>query len=187
VRVITTELPGVVMIEPRVFSDTRGFFLETYHQERYYEAGLPRHFLQDNHSRSRRGVLRGLHYQLQHPQGKLAGVSRGRVFDVAVDIRRGSPTFGRWFGCILDDRSLRQLYIPPGFAHGFCVLSDEADFVYKCSDYYDPEAERGLAWNDPDIGIQWPLTEVMVSKKDARNPRLADQAPEQMPVYEGAL
>ena len=182
-RVIETELPGVFIIEPRVFGDQRGFFLETYHQARYQEAGILQPFVQDNHSRSRRGVLRGLHYQLVQPQGKLVWVMRGQVFDVAVDIRRGSPTFGRWVGCILDDQNMRQFYIPPGFAHGFCVLSDEADFVYKCTDYYYPESERGIAWNDPDIAIAWPIREVVLSAKDMRNPHLTEQTPENLPVY----
>lgn len=185
-KVIETELPGVLIIEPRVFGDQRGFFLETYHQARYQEAGLPPCFVQDNHSRSRKGVLRGLHYQLVQPQGKLVGVTRGQVFDVAVDIRRGSPTFGRWVGCILDDCSLRQFYVPPGFAHGFCVLSEEADFVYKCTDYYHPPSERGIAWDDPDIGIEWPPVDAILSEKDTRNPRLAEQADENLPVYEGS-
>ena len=183
-KVIETGLPGVLLLEPRVFGDERGFFLETYHQMRYQEAGIVHHFVQDNHSRSRQGVLRGLHYQLIQPQAKLVWVARGQLFDVAVDIRRGSPTFGRWVGCILDDHSLRQFYIPPGFAHGFCVLSEEADFVYKCTDYYHPQSEFGIAWNDPDIGIEWPMLKVMLSEKDAGNPRLAEQVAENLPVYE---
>lgn len=185
-KVLTTDLPGVLLIEPPVFGDARGFFLETYQAARYREAGMPACFVQDNHSRSRRGVLRGLHYQRVQPQGKLVGVIRGQVFDVAVDIRRGSPTFGRWQGFILDDQNHRQLYLPPGFAHGFCVLSEEADFVYKCTDYYHPQSEQGIAWNDPDIGIQWPLRDVAVSAKDARHPRLAEQPLDKLPVYNGA-
>lgn len=184
-KVIETELPGVLIIEPRVFGDRRGFFLESYHEQRYREAGIDVRFVQDNHSRSHRGVLRGLHYQLVQPQGKLVGVVRGEVFDVAVDVRRGSPTFGRWAACVLDDRSHRQLYMPSGFAHGFCVLSKEADFVYKCSDFYHPQSERGILWNDPDIGIEWPDLEMTLSDKDARNPRLVEQAPENLPVYSG--
>ncbi len=183
-KVLETELPGVLIIEPVVFGDTRGFFLETYRQDSYREVGIPEHFVQDNHSRSRRGVLRGLHYQLSQPQGKLVSVTRGRVFDVVVDIRRGSATFGRWAAAILDDDHHRQLYVPPGFAHGFCVLSDEADFVYKCTDYYHPESERGIAWNDPDIGIPWPITEVSLSQKDIRNPRLASQYADDLPSIE---
>jgi dTDP-4-dehydrorhamnose 3,5-epimerase len=184
-KVIPTELPEVLLIEPRVFGDQRGFFMETYQEARYQEAGVPGRFVQDNHSRSRRGVLRGLHYQLLQPQGKLVWVTRGQVFDVAVDIRRGSPTFGRWAGVILDDVSHGQLYIPPGFAHGFCVLSNEADFFYKCTDYYHPQSEYGILWNDPDIGIGWPVQDVLLSDKDTRLPRLARQALEKLPVYEG--
>lgn len=182
-RVIETALPGVLVLEPKIFGDQRGFFLETYHEARYREIGIPARFVQDNHSRSRRGVLRGLHYQLQQPQGKLVRVTRGRVFDVAVDIRRGSPTFGHWTSIILDDESHRQMYVPPGFAHGFCVLSDEADFVYKCTDYYHPRSEQGILWNDPAIGIEWPLAQVALSEKDTRNPPLARQAPERLPLY----
>lgn len=182
-RVIETTLPEVLLLAPKVFGDQRGFFLETYHEVRYQQAGVAARFVQDNHSRSRRGVLRGLHYQLQRPQGKLVWVVRGQVFDVAVDIRRGSPTFGRWFSCLLDDQEHRQLYIPPGFAHGFCVLSAEADFMYKCTDYYHPESEQGIAWNDPDLGINWPVLDVILSDKDSRYPRLAEQSPEKLPLY----
>ena len=182
-KVIATELPGVLLLEPKVFGDARGFFMETWQEARYREAGMPARFVQDNHSRSRRGVLRGLHYQMAQPQGKLVWVTRGAVFDVAADIRRGSPTFGRWYGCVLDDVDHRQLYIPPGFAHGFCVLSEEADFFYKCTDYYHPPSERGIAWDDPAIGIEWPLREVALSSKDQGNPRLAAQVPENLPVY----
>lgn len=180
-KVIATELPGVLLIEPKVFGDERGFFMETWQATRYHEVGMPERFVQDNHSRSRRGVLRGLHYQRVQPQGKLVWVTRGAVFDVAVDIRRASPAFGRWFGCVLDDVQHRQLYIPPGFAHGFCVLSEEADFFYKCTDYYHPQSERGIAWDDPDIGIDWPLQDVSLSSKDVQNRRLKDQAVEDLP------
>lgn len=182
-NIITTELPGVLVLEPKVFGDARGFFMETWQAARYREAGLPEHFVQDNHSRSRRGVLRGLHYQLVQPQGKLVSVTRGAVFDVAVDIRRGSPAFGRWFGCVLDDVTHRQLYVPPGLAHGFCVLSEEADFFYKCTDYYHPASERGIAWDDPDIGIAWPLSDVALSSKDQQNRRLHAQADADLPIY----
>jgi len=182
-KVIETGLPGVLLLEPKVFGDARGFFMETWQAARYHEAGMPERFVQDNHSRSRRGVLRGLHYQLTQPQGKLVWVTRGAVFDAAVDIRRGSPTFGRWYGCVLDDVDHRQLYIPPGFAHGFCVVSEEADFFYKCTDYYHPQSEQGIAWNDPEIGIDWPLREVSLSGKDQQNPRLSAQAPENLPIY----
>ena len=184
-KVIETRLPGVLLLEPKVFGDARGFFMETWQAARYHEAGMPERFVQDNHSRSRRGVLRGLHYQLVQPQGKLVWVTRGAVFDVAVDIRRGSPAFGRWFGCVLDDVDHRQLYVPPGFAHGFCVLSEEADFFYKCTDYYHPPSERGIAWNDPEIGIDWPLRDVSLSGKDQQNRQLSAQADEDLPVYEG--
>ncbi|MDS4021663.1 MAG: dTDP-4-dehydrorhamnose 3,5-epimerase [Candidatus Competibacter sp.] len=184
-KIVATELPGVLLLEPNVFGDARGFFMETWQAARYREAGMPERFVQDNHSRSRRGVLRGLHYQLAQPQGKLVWVTRGAVFDVAVDIRRGSPTFGRWYGCVLDDVDHRQLYVPPGFAHGFCVLSDEADFFYKCTDYYHPPSERGIAWDDPQIGIEWPLGDVSLSTKDQQNRSLAAQRPEDLPAYEG--
>lgn len=155
-KITESPLPGVFVIEPRVHGDARGFFVETFRESQLADAGLPTRFVQDNHSRSRRGILRGLHYQLEHPQGKLVRVSRGRVFDVAVDVRRGSPHFGRWFGMELDDIRQQMMYVPPGFAHGFLVLSEEADFLYKCTDYYHPASERGLVWNDPGIGIAWP-------------------------------
>ena len=185
-KVIATELPGMLLLEPQVFGDARGFFMETWQAARYREAGMPERFVQDNHSRSRRGVLRGLHYQLTQPQGKLVWVTRGAVFDVGVDIRRGSPSFGRWYGCVLDDLNHRQLYIPPGFAHGFCVLSEEADFFYKCTDYYHPSSERGIAWDDSEIGIAWPIRDgIALSAKDQRNGPLAAQRPEDLPVYEG--
>jgi dTDP-4-dehydrorhamnose 3,5-epimerase len=183
-NVIYTSLPGVLLIEPRVFGDQRGFFLEFFHAQRYQDKvgiGLP--FVQDNLSRSRQGVLRGLHYQLQHGQGKLVSVIRGEVFDVAVDIRRGSPHFGRWCGAILNDTNHRQLYIPPGFAHGFCVLSELVDFHYKCTDLYHPEDEYGILWNDPAIGIEWPIVDVVLSEKDQRNCRLADMPAELLPRY----
>lgn len=182
-RVIETALPEVVILAPKVFGDQRGFFLETYHEDRYQQAGVAARFVQDNHSRSRRGVLRGLHYQLQRPQGKLVWVTRGQVFDVAVDIRRGSPTFGRWASGLLDDQNHHQMYIPPGFAHGFCVLSAEADFMYKCTDYYHPESEQGIAWNDPDLGIDWPVLEIILSDKDQQYPRLAEQSLAKLPLY----
>jgi dTDP-4-dehydrorhamnose 3,5-epimerase len=174
VQVETTALPGVLVVEPRVFKDPRGYFLETFQKSRYAEAGLSREFVQDNLSRSARGTLRGLHYQLQHPQGKLVWVIRGEVFDVAVDLRRGSATFGRWVGIYLSETNHRQLYIPPGFAHGFCVTSDEADFAYKCTDYYHPEFERTVLWNDATLAIAWPVREPLVSDKDRRGVPLAD-------------
>lgn len=186
-NVVETSLPGVLIIEPRVFGDDRGFFIETYNEARYREAGIDAHFVQDNHSRSRQGVLRGLHYQLNQPQGKLVWVKRGRVFDVAVDVREGSATFGQWAGTILDEENHRQLWVPPGFAHGFCVLSDEADFVYKCTELYDPASERGIAWNDPAVGIAWPALAVpfALSDKDAHLPLLKDQ-PDLPPLSRGA-
>ena len=157
-KVIETTLPGVIVIEPKVFGDQRGFFQETYHAQRYREAGLDVTFVQDNHSRSRRGVLRGLHYQMIQMQGKLVSVTRGEVFDVAVDIRKGSATFGQWYGTHLNDENHRQMYVPPGYAHGFCVLSETVDFIYKCTDYYHPQSEKGVLWNDPEIGIEWPIS-----------------------------
>lgn len=185
-KIIETALPGVLIVEPKVFGDHRGFFLETYNAERYQEAGIEGTFVQDNHSRSRKGVLRGLHYQLDKPQGKLVWVKKGRVFDVAVDVRKGSPTFGQWAGCILDEESHRQLWVPPGFAHGFLVLSDEVDFVYKCTELYDPPSERGVAWDDPAIGIEWPDVDapIALSDKDLKLPRLADQP--DLPPFEAS-
>lgn len=186
--IIETSLPGVLIFEPKVFGDERGFFVETYRGQVFVEAGLNVPFVQDNQSRSRRGVLRGLHYQLQQPQGKLVRVARGRVFDVAVDVRQGSPTFGQWAGAILDDESHRQMYVPPGFAHGFVVLSDVADFVYKCTDYYHPQSEVGIRWDDPAIGILWPreiIGDVILSDKDRHLPFLKDQPPAKLPQFKG--
>ncbi len=163
-------IPDVVLIEPKVFGDARGFFLESFNQRAFTEAtGSDTPFVQDNHSRSSRGVLRGLHYQIQHPQGKLVRVVAGAVFDVAVDIRRSSPTFGRWVGVELSAENHRQLWVPPGFAHGFLVLSETADFLYKTTDYYAPEHERCIAWNDPQIGIEWPLQEGSVPVLSAKD------------------
>lgn len=185
-NIIATSVPGVLLLEPAVFGDERGFFVETYRASTLADAGIVLPFVQDNQSRSRRGVLRGLHYQLQRPQGKLVRVAHGRVFDVAVDVRRGSPTFGRWAGAVLDDVSHRQMYIPPGFAHGFVVLSAAADFVYKCTDYYHPQSEAGIRWDDPDIGIDWPkeiLEHVVLSEKDRQLPLLRDQLPDLLPKH----
>ncbi len=166
-QIVKTAIPEVLLIKPKVFGDARGFFLETYNKERYMAAGFPDvDFVQDNHSRSSKGVLRGLHFQLNHPQGKLVQVATGSVFDVAVDVRVGSPTFGQCYGCVLSDENHHQLWIPPKFAHGFCVLSDTADFVYKCTDYYRPEDEGGLLWSDPEVGIDWPIESPLLSKKD---------------------
>ncbi|MDD8026166.1 MAG: dTDP-4-dehydrorhamnose 3,5-epimerase [Acidobacteriota bacterium] len=167
-------LPEVKIIAPRVFTDDRGFFLESFSEDIYREAGIPGPFVQDNHSRSRRGVLRGLHFQSPHPQGKLVYVVRGVVWDVAVDIRPGSPTFGRWVGLELSDASPRQIFIPAGFAHGFCVLSESVDFVYKCTAYYSPADEHTLLWSDPDLAIDWKATDPIVSDKDRRGVRLRD-------------
>ena len=172
-KFVQTELPGVVIVEPRVFEDERGFFMESYHQPRFAAAGIDAPFVQDNHSRSGQGVLRGLHYQFAHPQGKLVRVIRGEALDVAVDLRRSSPTFGRWLGCLLSETNRRQLYIPPGFAHGFCVTSDLAEVLYKCTDIYRPEDERTLLWNDPALGIAWPVSNPIISAKDQRGVPLA--------------
>jgi dTDP-4-dehydrorhamnose 3,5-epimerase len=169
-----TGLPGVLLIEPKVFADARGFFLETYNAARFKEIGVGAAFVQDNQSRSARGVLRGLHYQEPNPQGKLVRCTRGVLFDVAVDIRKGSPHFGKWFGAELSEENLRMLWIPPGFAHGFCAMSDVADLSYKCTELYDAKSDRAILWNDPDIGIEWPVAGPVLSPKDAAAPRLKD-------------
>lgn len=175
-NVIDTSIADVKIIEPKVFGDQRGFFLETFQQERYAEAGINLPFVQDNHSRSAKGVLRGLHYQKTKPQGKLVRVVSGEVFDVAVDIRKSSPTFGKWEGTILSAENKRQFWVPPGLAHGFLVLSDSADFEYKCTDYYDPADEGALKWNDPDVGIVWPdSVQPMLSEKDSVAPDFKEQ------------
>lgn len=161
-------LPGAFLIEPTVHEDERGFFMETFRQNVFTEAGIAAEFVQDNHSLSRQGTLRGLHYQILHPQGKLVRVVRGEVFDVAVDLRRSSPTFGRWVGMVLSQTNHLQLYVPPGCAHGFCVLSDVAEFLYRCTDYYHPEHERTVLWNDPQLGIEWPVRDPILSPKDRR-------------------
>jgi dTDP-4-dehydrorhamnose 3,5-epimerase len=175
VRLVETALPGVLIIEPSVFGDARGFFLESWNSRAFADAGLALDFVQDNHSRSSRGVLRGLHYQLENPQGKLVRVSRGTVFDVAVDIRRSSTHFGRWVGVELSEDNHRMLWIPPGFAHGFLVLSETADFLYKCTTHYHAASDRGIRWDDPDIGIAWPDAGMapLLSGKDAAAPHLA--------------
>lgn len=175
IRVTRCEIEGLAVIEPTVHCDARGYFMETYNQNDMREAGLHMEFVQDNQSMSGRGVLRGLHYQINHPQGKLVRVISGSVFDVAVDLRPGSPTFGKWHGETLSAENRKQFYIPEGFAHGFYVLSDTAEFVYKCTDFYRPGDEGGLRWNDPDIGIEWPLihkAEPILSEKDKINPFL---------------
>lgn len=176
-------IPDVKRITPRIFSDGRGFFQQTYHERQYRAAGICVNFVQDNWSRSTKGVLRGLHYQLKNPQAKLVSVVRGTVFDVAVDIRRTSPTFGKWVGEILSDENHCQMFIPEGFAHGFCVLSDEVDLMYKCSDFYTPGDEYSVRWNDPQIGIKWPLEcDPVFSEKDTLTPLLADILPNDLPV-----
>ena len=173
---IPTDIPDVLVLEPRVFGDDRGFFLESFNLREFERAtGVRADFVQDNHSRSRRGVLRGLHYQIRQPQGKLVRAVAGEVFDVAVDLRRRSPTFGRWAGTTLSAENKRMLWIPPGFAHGFLVLSDSADFLYKTTDYYAPEHERCVIWSDPDVGIRWPLEgEPILAPKDRAGRRLRD-------------
>jgi dTDP-4-dehydrorhamnose 3,5-epimerase len=183
-KVYETRLPGVYLIELRVFPDPRGFFMETWQAARYRQAYIPGPFVQDNYSYSTQGVLRGLHYQLQHPQGKLVYVLEGEVFDVAVDIRRGSPTFGRWVGEVLSRDNHRQLYVPPGFAHGFCVLSEAAHFLYKCTDFYAAEDEYGLRWDDPALSIDWPISAPLLSEKDRHYPILDTVPREYLPVFE---
>jgi dTDP-4-dehydrorhamnose 3,5-epimerase len=174
-KISHSKLKGCVIIEPRVFGDDRGFFLETFQAVRYkQEAGIDLPFVQDNHSRSARGVLRGLHFQKTKPQGKLVRVVRGEVYDVAVDIRKGSATFGEWEGVILSEENKKQFWVPPGFAHGFVVLSDTADFEYKCTDYYDPSDEGSILWSDPDLDIPWPIATPILSDKDASADRLID-------------
>src|SRR5690625_4747394 len=168
-KIIPTAIPDVLLIEPRVFEDERGFFMETWQRQKFAETGIDYEFVQDNHSRSTKGTLRGLHYQIHQPQGKLVRVTVGEVFDVAVDLRRSSPTFGKWVGEYLSADNKRMLWVPPGFAHGFYVLSSIAEFQYKCTDYYAPEYERTIQWNDPVVGIEWPLLENMppiLSDKD---------------------
>lgn len=177
-----TPLPGLIVIEPDVFRDQRGFFFESYHFEKYSKGGIGETFVQDNHSRSTRGTLRGLHAQLSHPQGKLVRVLQGEIFDVAVDIRKGSPTFRRWFGVRLSADNFLQCYIPDGYAHGFCVLSDIAEIEYKCTDFYDPAGEIHLLWNDPALGIQWPIQNPILSPKDRDGVRLAD-IEHRLPTY----
>ncbi|WP_323735609.1 dTDP-4-dehydrorhamnose 3,5-epimerase [Methanosphaera sp. ISO3-F5] len=168
-KFIKTSIEGVVIVEPQVFGDNRGYFMETYHEKIFKENGITADFVQDNQSKSKKGVLRGLHFQYKYPQGKLVRVISGEVFDVAVDMRRDSPTYGKWEGVILSDENKNQFYIPPGFAHGFVVLSDTAEFTYKCTDFYHPEDEGGIRWDDPEIGIEWPIgdiDELILSDKD---------------------
>ncbi len=177
-----TAIPDVLLIEPDVHGDRRGFFMESYHQKKFAESGINQDFVQDNHSRSEKGVLRGLHFQLNNPQGKLIRVVTGEVFDVAVDIRKGSATFGQWVGECLSEENHKMLYVPPGFAHGFCVVSEVADFLYKCTDFYDPSDEQGIIWNDPQVNISWPGDSFELSAKDQQYKTLAEMT-EYLPVY----
>ncbi len=183
-RATPLSLPEIVLIEPNVFGDARGFFMESFSADRYAAAGIPGPFVQDNVSRSRRGVLRGLHLQNPHAQGKLVSVLEGEVFDVAVDVRVGSPTFGQWVGEYLSAENRRQLYVPVGFAHGFVVTSDEALFAYKCTEYYHPESERTVQWDDPAIGVEWPIATPVVSAKDRAGSPLGRVDPGSLPRYE---
>lgn len=179
-NVLTCDLAGLLVIEPKVHGDPRGFFLETWNLRRYREAGLGADFVQDNVSFSRRGTLRGVHFQNPNPQGKLLQVMQGEVFDVAVDLRRSSPTFGKWHGLVLSGENKRQFYVPPGFGHAFLVLSDNALFHYKCTEFYSPRDEVSIRWNDPDIGIEWPMKEPLVSERDANGLRLRDLPPDRL-------
>ena len=182
-NLIETDLPGVLIIEPKVFGDERGFFMESWNGRRYEEAGLPGRFVQDNLSYSTHGLLRGLHFQNPNPQVKLVSVLRGEVFDVAVDIRVGSPTFGKWTGTTLSAENKRQLYVPPSFAHGFVVTGEAALFFYKCTDYYAPASEGTVVWSDPEIGIEWPVAEPIVSDKDRIAPQLREMSEDVLPRY----
>ncbi|MEO9079660.1 MAG: dTDP-4-dehydrorhamnose 3,5-epimerase [Rhodanobacter sp.] len=182
-KVIETTLPGALIFEPQVFGDARGFFYESYNQTKYREAGVDRHFVQSNVSRSAKGVLRGLHYQWPNPQGKLVSVLEGEVYDVAVDIRRGSPNFGKANGVLLTADNHRHFWVPEGFAHGFCVLSDFATFSYQCTALYDAKADAGIRWNDAALGIDWPISAPLLSEKDGKTPLLQDVPPERLPVF----
>ena len=182
-RILPTTIPEVLIIEPDIFGDQRGFFCETYSEERYRSIGINDNFCQDNLSLSSLNVLRGLHYQYQNTQGKLVYVLRGEVLDVAVDIRLGSPTFGRFFSSILSETNKLQMWVPPGFAHGFFVISEEAMFCYKCTDYYNAEAEISIKWNDPSIGIKWPINNPILSEKDANAPLLSELREDRLPIY----
>ena len=190
-NIVTTNLPGVIVIEPKVYVDKRGFFLETFREDVLLQAGINAHFVQDNHTRSSQGVLRGLHYQMTQTQGKLVRVAAGSVFDVVVDVRSNSPTFGQWFGTELNEDNIKMIFVPPGFAHGFVVLSETADFIYKCTDYYHPESEQVIAWDDPDLNIDWPIAEIAekisLSDKDKQNVKLKDQPAEKLPAYKDFL
>lgn len=183
-KVSRVPLEEILVIEPRVFEDERGFFMETYRKDRYEKAGIRGPFVQDNFSHSVRGTLRGLHYQIRHPQAKLIQVLRGEILDVVVDIRGGSPAFGRWTSVALSEKNRRQLFVPEGFAHGFSVLSDFADVHYKCTDFYAPEDEGGVLWSDPSLGIDWRVMAPLVSPKDSGYPRLEDIPPDRLPTYQ---
>jgi dTDP-4-dehydrorhamnose 3,5-epimerase len=182
-KVIETALPGALIIEPKVFGDARGFFYESYNKRKWHDAGVEAKFIQSNVSRSARGVLRGLHYQWPNPQGKLVSVLEGEVYDVAVDIRRGSPTFGQSAGVMLTAENHRHFWVPEGFAHGFCVLSEFATFTYQCTALYDAKADAGIRWNDAALGIDWPISDPLLSEKDGKTPLLADVAAERLPVF----
>ena len=177
-------LPDVIIVQPDVHADKRGYFMETYHREAFAAGGIDRAFVQENQSNSTKGTLRGLHYQIQRPQGKLVRVLYGEIYDVSVDIRRSSPNFGKWFGIRLSAENKKALYVPPNFAHGFCVLSERAEFFYKCTDFYAPECEHGIRWNDPDIGIEWPGDNFKVSEKDEQAALLNDMD-NLLPIYKG--
>ena len=178
-----TKLLGVLILEPKVFPDDRGYFLETWNSTRYEQVGMPGLFVQDNISFSKKGILRGLHFQYPQSQGKLIQVLSGEVLDVVVDIRVGSPTYGQWVGEVLSESNHRQIYVPPGFAHGYCVTSETAIFSYKCTDFYNPATEHGIIWNDPDIGIEWPIAQPVLSTKDKAYPRLKELQPENLPQF----
>lgn len=180
---IETALPGVYELRPKIYRDSRGFFMETYHREKFTVLGITKSFVQDNHSSSSKGTLRGLHYQLHHPQAKLCRVIEGEAYDVAVDIRVSSPTFGKWVGLVLSAKDQNQLYIPIGFAHGFLALSETVQFLYKCSDFYDPADERGVLWNDPHLAISWGISDPLVSEKDARYLPLSSIPHENLPRF----
>ena len=183
IKLTQLSISGIFLIEPACFADSRGFFMETFHQQKYKDAGLDKKFVQDNHSHSSQNVLRGLHYQLENPQGKLIYTVTGEIFDVAVDIRRGSPTFGHWLGAILSAENKRQIYIPEGFAHGLVVTSESADVIYKCTDLYAPGDEYGVLWSDPALSIKWPVDTPVLSQKDQENPVINEIPKDHLPVY----
>jgi dTDP-4-dehydrorhamnose 3,5-epimerase len=183
VKFTKTTFPDVLLVEPDVFKDTRGFFMETYNQREYTKAGIDQVFVQDNYSHSKHGILRGLHYQLKNAQGKLVFVITGEIFDIVVDIRIGSPSFGQWFGTHLSAENRRQIFVPGGYAHGFIVLSESVDVIYKCTDFYTPGDEYGIFWADPTIGIDWPVKNPILSDKDSKNPKLREIPEELLPAF----